>query len=1119
MNTPPPDTTSSNALDAVIAAYLEAVEAGQAPDRAVLLARHPGLADELRAFFVNHDRLARLGAPLRGTAPPGDGAGPVRLRYFGDYELLGEIARGGMGVVYRARQVSLNRIVALKMILAGRLATPAEVHRFRTEAENAANLDHPHIVPLYEVGECAGQHYFSMKLVEGSSLVHHLPRFRQDHRAAAQLLAAVARAVHHAHERGILHRDIKPANILLDAAGEPHVTDFGLAKRVGSRPSPLGDAHPTQSGAIVGTPSYMAPEQARAEKVLTTAVDVYSLGAVLYELLTGQPPFRTESPLDTVLHLLAQEPPRPRDLNPRVDRDLETICLKCLAKDPRQRYASAEALAADLDRFREGKPILARPLSGWARGVKWARRRPAVAALLACLIVVTLAGVCLVTWQWQEALRSRREAEAHYWQALKAQERAESQEHLTREQLRLRESALYANHIALAQREWQDNNLRKARQVLGDCLREHRHWEWYYLNHLFHSRLLTLRGHKDGVTSLAWSPDGQRIASTSRDGTVKVWDAATGREKLTIKDRAPRKGWVATRPGEWTFTGEMLPFSITFSPDGKRLVAARMNDMKPDTPGGVQVWDAATGREVLTLAGFTHWVTYVTLSRDGKYIAAATRCIDGDETRGEVRVYNAVTGRQTVTVRTIGSEIRGLAFSPDGQHLAVPDWPGRVKLWDAVTGKEKAVFKVTSERSGIPSGVAFSPDGKWLAAACEGEVRVWNLSQKDPVGRRFPSRGDAGRVVLVFSPDSNQLAGTAGLPEEVKVWDVATGKEVFSVKATHPLYSVAFSPDGKRIAAGGYDKVIEVWDVTHPPEARVLGADTNRIDCVAFSPNGKHLASTSWGVRNGTVIIRDATTGKDIRIFKGHADASPSWVAFSPDSRRVASGDHEGQIRLWDPATGREDWTVRAHAGSVRCVVFSPDGRHVASAGDEGVKVWDAATGREALSLRGGRRGSRSVAFSPDGKRLAAGGQDTVRVWDTASGKEVMALKGHNSPVWTVAFSPDGRLLASGSMDGTVRLWESSSGRERFLLKGYVGNVLSVAFSPDGKRLAVAADNVVKVWNTRNGQEAITLRGHAGHVTCVAFSPDGKQLATCNDTHTDRLKAEVRIWDTTPLKR
>jgi len=411
-------------LDEVIAGYLGAVKKGQAPTRQQLLERHPDLAFELASFLDDHEQINRLTTPLRAVFSPAPA--PVLGEMVGNYELVAELARGGMGVVYTARQKNVQRIVALKMMRSGVRASASELQRFRAETEAVANLDHPNIVPIYEVGEHQGQPFYTMKLLEGGSLAGHIAALRTEPRAAARLLATVAQAVHYAHQRGILHRDLKPANILLASGREsadseppasggahpplaewvPMVTDFGLAKRVEV------DSSLTQSGAIIGTPSYMAPEQASRRKgAVTTAADVYGLGAILYEMLTGRPPFRADTLMDTLRLLLEQEPDLPQAINPKVDLDLQTICLKCLEKDPARRYPSAQALAQDLQRFAQGEPIQARPVSTVERTWRWCRRKPVPAALVAVLVLVFGGGLPLVTALWAHAAQQTREAE------------------------------------------------------------------------------------------------------------------------------------------------------------------------------------------------------------------------------------------------------------------------------------------------------------------------------------------------------------------------------------------------------------------------------------------------------------------------------------------------------------------------------------------------------------------------------------------------------------------------------------------------------------------------------------------------------------------------------------
>ena len=400
-----PEERNGNAtLESLIAKYLEAEKSGQNLDRDALIAEHPDLADSLREFFANHDGMKSAANPNEPTVSPNgsslnDPTMPPRevasqsaeasvgdkVRYFGDYELLEEIARGGMGVVFRARQINLNRIVALKMILSGEFAGEEDVIRFHTEAEAAAQLDHPGIVPIFEIGEHQGQHYFSMGYVEGESLADKVADGPLPPREAAELVKKICDAMAYAHQRGVIHRDLKPANILIEENGQPKVTDFGLAKKT------QADSNLTGTGQILGTPAYMPPEQASGKTDVGPLVDVYSFGAILYCLLTGRPPFRAASPMDTLLQVLDQEPAAPRILNPTIPRDLSTICLKCLEKETENRYRSANEVHDELERFLNGYPIHARPVGRLERAWRMVRRHPVRSGLAASFLLLMLA--------------------------------------------------------------------------------------------------------------------------------------------------------------------------------------------------------------------------------------------------------------------------------------------------------------------------------------------------------------------------------------------------------------------------------------------------------------------------------------------------------------------------------------------------------------------------------------------------------------------------------------------------------------------------------------------------------------------------------------------------------
>jgi WD40 repeat protein len=941
-------------------------------------------------------------------------------------------------------------------------------------------------VPIHEVGVHDGQPYFSMKLIEGGNLAQHLRRFSRDRRAAARLLAAVARAVHHAHQRGILHRDLKPANILLDADGQPLVGDFGLARRV-SR-----DAGLTRSGAVVGTAAYMAPEQAAGKKMLTTSADVYSLGAILYELLTGRPPFQAENTLETLYQVQYSEPARPGALDPSISRDLETICLKCLRKEPDQRYSSAEALAADLERWLDGWPISARRAGAGERAWRWCRRNPVVTALVGVVAlslvtstILSLLFASVVSKQTRIALaeRERADAEAHAAAASAAQERqARDQERQAKE---LARRQLYAAEIHLAQQEWQNANVARALDLLrgarpGDAGdRDPRSFEWHYLWRLCHANQRTLH-HGGQVRSVAVSPDGTRLASAGFQAVV-LWDLSTRRRLHTLPGHlpdavafSPDGGRVAAstfngtltiwdaRSGKVVSTLSKQAFSLSdetvaFSPDGRLLALA-------GTDHAVKVWEVATGRRVLTLEGED--LCYgVAFSPDGRRLASSSK--------GAVLVWDTQSGKAVLTCRGHDKWVRGVAFSPDGARLASAGQDRTVRVWDAATGKQLLLCEGHTD---AVHTVAFSPDGRRLAsAAADRTIKVWHAATgKEEV----TLRGHTDAVTeVVFTPDGSRLV-TGSQDGTVRVW-APTAQETRTLRAGPDVTCVAFSPDGRRLAAGGAGRSVRVWDAATGKEQFSLAGHTARVECLAFSPDGRRLAS---GGRDRTVRLWDLAGGREALVCQ--EPAYVDRVAFSPDGRTLATGSgawaHNGQVKLRDAATLKELRTFAAEGPIeyVHGLAFSPDGRHLAAAlMSQPLMVWDVTTGKALAVLKEVRAvaaESQDLAFAPDGARLALAGQDgSVRVIDFGTGRQLLALKGHASLVCSVAFSPDGGRLASGSRDGTVKVWDAAEGRELLTLKGHTDWVQSVSFSPDGRRLAAGGrDGTVTVWDAVPQEEA-----------------------------------------------
>jgi WD40 repeat protein/predicted Ser/Thr protein kinase/Flp pilus assembly protein TadD len=1154
-------------LQSILVAYIEAAEAGRAPSREELLAQHPELAAELVEFLDGRDRIDRAAAPLHPAVPspaetltlaPAASAATVPLgmvRYFGDYELLEEIARGGMGVVYKARQVSLDRIVALKMILAGQLAGEDDVRRFHQEANAAANLDHPNIVPIYEVGENDGQHYFSMKFIDGGSLAELVERGgvaarKEGQRRAAELLCKVARAVHHAHQRGILHRDLKPGNILLDADGTPHVVDFGLARRV--------EAHQgqTRTGAIVGTPSYMAPEQARAERGLTIAVDVYSLGAIFYELLTGQPPFRGATPVDTILAVLERDPARPRSVRHDVDRDLETVCLKCLENDPQRRYASAQALAEDLDRWLAGEPIAARPAGKLEKAWKWARRNPAQAALAATVLVAT-AALLIVGVIFNAHLQIARGKLADQVEKVGRVE-AEAAQRLAQAKS-LQAHIAYVAEIGRAHRELEDHFPMRAGAILDQHIAsDHRAWEWHYLQRQCPRERLAM---SNAAGCVAWSPDGKLLASsTSLSMGFALHDAATGKLVRHVPssnglrslafDKDAKRLAARSLSAEWFLwdvsSGKKLRegkdptwgpgdrAALAFRPDGRQLATA----VYPEAVGNVtraHLWDTVAGN--------------------------IARSLQHDSKRGPGKTFEALQSGQHTA----------LAYSPDGKLLAVGTPEGDVVLWQSETGAQIAEIALGH---GIPS-LAWNGAGSLLFAGDVGQnITVLGLDAKGAWQKAsctaLPGKNNQ-IVVLAVDPASGRLLSSS-LDRILRLWQVNQNRELELVGpwsgADGQVVSLAFSPDGERFATVDQsDGQVKVWDAQVPRAAGPLPAHlTGGLVDLTYSPDGKYLATgrhqsviekiggseaQGWAP---VVELCDPASGKVLwevtRGKRSHIGSRLARVAFSPDSRRLAALDDSespGTLQLWDVASRKKLYQIEK-AGEH--LLFSPDGRWLVTMiqQDGSVHFWDAATGKHAFTHKPGNpdrphhRGYGTLlAFTPDGRFLVHGGAPQVTLLEVGpqGPKEVQTFSGKAG--WgsasSLAISPDGRYLAvSYVMPGNVSLFDLHERRLHQEISqsrgGGFGSPLEfhyqwTDFTPDSKRLAYATDiGTVRIWDVDIGQDVLVLDDFPfpgslpfqAHVDRLLFSSDGRKLLAISTLNTSgEFRVIAHVWDATPF--
>jgi WD40 repeat protein/predicted Ser/Thr protein kinase len=1000
---------------------------------------------------------------LSPAAAPVEEPKPVFPRPFGAYELTAEIARGGMGVVYKARQVALNRSVALKVIVAGQSSSPDFVRRFRTEAEAAAALDHPNIVPIYEIGEFDGQPFFSMKLLEGRTLREGASEPRQ----AARLMASLARAVHYAHQRGVIHRDLKPNNVLLDSKNEPYLTDFGLAKLVEK------DSAITRTHAIMGTPSYMAPEQARGEtKYLTTAADIYGLGAILYELLAGQPPFVGGTTMETIRLVLEKEPRRLNTMNPKVERDLETICLKCLEKEPSRRYGSAEALADDLDRWLGHEPIAARPASAASRFGKWVRRHPAVAALAGGLVVSLTLGFALTLWQ--SAARQK---------ALVAGQRS-----------------LYAARIGLVENEWALGHVNRAR-VLLEVLRPRegqedlRGFEWRYLRRICQDEsYFTLTNAQKPVAFVAASPDGRSLALAGGQPFVCLWDIAARQ----VTARLPGKA------------GNVC---AAFSPDSARLAVAGEDSV-------IRIWDAANQRQAAALRGHAFPVVQVAFSPDGKWLASASR------PDGAIKIWDAASQVEKASFGRLPNEYPAVAFSPDNATLAWSAGDRSIHLTDVNTGADRAVL---SGHGGSVDSLAFSPDGKWLASASKDfDARIWDAHAGSNAA--ILTGHNAMVTSVAFSPDS-QLLSTTCADGTVKLWSVKTGREITTYKG-HEMWvnNAVFLPDGQTLVTGADDGTAKFWKVVRQSHSIAIeyhnaaqspalledllqDRSTNffRQDAceVCFADGGSRLVALD---DRAIVQVWEGAMRRSLGVLplpNGGAMAA----AFFPDGRRAVSAGADRKLRLWNLDGGGAPEVAGETADLAIRLAISADGKRMASGTMTGrIVIWDVASWKPALTNASVAGRVTALKFSPDLRALLAAikisdNTNLLLSIDLASGAALPSPEHHQGMVTALAFSPGGKLVAGASRDGIARLWDSQTLMRVGTFRGHSGYVTSVAFAGDGRTLATASnDGTVKLWAIESRQELLTLPGHIAPWTQLAFSPDGTELAGCGEG------GLIRVW-------
>jgi WD40 repeat protein len=1128
-----------------VADLADRVARGDVIDVGSFDAAHPGGSEAIERLLPAIRWLAELGD---GEPAGGDLAWLARpADVLGDFRIGREIGRGGIGVVYEARQLSLNRLVALKVLPPSSRLDPRQLRRFETEAQAAAALLHPNIVPVYAYGNESGVPYLAMRLIAGRNLAEVVRGLRERNgsglppREAAELARQAAEALHHAHRHDVLHRDIKPSNLLVDEDHRLWIADFGLARV-------RGDSDLTASGDLLGTLRYLSPEQAKGRRgVVDGRSDVYALGATLYEMLTLRPVFEGDDRAELLVHIASEEPRFSRKLDAAIPFDLRTIVLKAIAKDPADRYQTAGELAEDLALFLADRPIRARPPTLGMRAVRSARRRwktLAAAGLMAAALLMGLVGASLWSNARLRSINRRLEEEI---------DRSDRLAREARDQARLSERHATGAQIRLAAQAVDAGQPERAQEILRDIAvnggEASRSFAWRFLWRRARREVVTLVGPVPRFGHMALSPDGKVLATTDATDGLVLRDAATGAPIRSLAPGSDPLGRPAFSPGGalvaavQTTTDSTAPHGITVWEVGSGSCVARLPVARG--PEGCRCGFLPGGALLATVFGLGEAPSEVSLAWDlagdpgrprllarfAGMTAAKMEWNGGDlltlESQEMATLRDPITATKGRTFAIDGSDQRiiAAACTPGAEMIAaVSEPPGRLTVWDGKTGQRLAAHAVPPDIVGL----TMSPDGTHLVGV---DIRqdVYLIDRRSGAIRRIVSeRIHHPRIPIVaFAPDGTRLAiALSSRPEEggllpVSVWDPAAGRTVSTFPGRgEEQRGLLFTPDGRSLLISSLSGV-RLWRHSggDTDAARQPAGHKDEAWAVAFAPDGRVVATGSDDSDPDPTIKQwDPATGRLIRAWSG-GEGTVSSLAFAPDGQVLASGHlaSRANVRIWDAATGRLLATLDGHTDRVRAVAFASDGRLLASASsDATVRLWDVATWRERQVLRDHRDTVHAVAFSPDpgAPGLASAGNDgDIRLWGLRpDGSAFLDRALHNrTNLMALAYSPNSRLIAAADTLGSIAIWDLATSTPLRLIHGDGDELRQVAFARDGTALAAAGiKGTIRLWDPITGQELLGLAALSAQINGLAFSPDGSILASAAHD------GSVRLWRAEP---